>query len=64
MQGRERISGDPEPRFAPFVRLFLDNILDKPAMNVYLQLLRMVETVENTHIMNPCTNVSRMVKNC
>ncbi len=24
----------------------------------------MVETVENTHTMNPCPNVSRMIENC
>ena len=64
MEGREHVSGDPEPRFVPFVGLFLDNILDKPAMNMYLQLSRMVETVENTHTRNPCTNVSIMVENC
>ncbi len=67
MQGCQRICSDPEPRFVPFIGLFLDNILHKPAMNVYLQLLRMsrmVETVKNTQTMNTCTNVSTMVENC
>ncbi len=36
MQGCQRICSDPEPWVVPFIGLFLDNLLDKPAINVYL----------------------------